>query len=200
MSMEAGSDPWSVRIHAWRNESPAKSANETARRLLDQVNTNSLLQEMEYYLAALYNSEGDNVIQARRAEGPEDFGILLASVEKMKQYKARVRAIGLHAAKYVRHADEYYDLIKKSLQLRPEFQELRTADQRDSVVRLVARELVELKTRLEEVVETAKEVGREYSDYFNAAALEYNIVNSMSYYRGLYDPGNARNNTGPRKF
>jgi hypothetical protein len=193
-------DTWSMRIQQWRNESPAKGANETAQRLLDQIDTPILLSELEYYMASLYNNDGPNMIQAKRAEGPEDFHVLLSSVETMKRYKARIRAIGLSASKYVRHADELYDLIKKTLQLRPEFQELRTADMRESTVRLVARELVELKSKLEEVVEASKEVSNAYSDYFNAAALEYNIVNSMSYYRGLYDAGSARTNSGPRKF
>lgn len=193
------SDPWSVRVQTWRNESPAKSANQTAEKLLDVIDAQKLKDELSYYLQTLYNQTGPNTLQPKPIEGPEDFHILLNNAEVLKRYKARIRAIGLEAHNYVHTADELIDTIKKTLQLRPEFAELRTVDQRETILRLVARELFELKSLLEEVLHVAKEVGSEYSSAFDFTALEYNIVNAMSYHRGLYGPADAKN-TAPRRF
>lgn len=179
-------DSWHMRIQEWRSEAVARSNNNTAEQILAQIEPNRLKAELRHYLSALYNTQGENILQPQRVEGPEHYPVLLHTVEVLKRYKARIRSIVLDAKDYKATAGQLLGTIERTLQFRPEFLELKTAEQRKSVIRMVGRELVELQDALDPIIEMGTEIGKEYSDAFNAAALEYNIVNAMSYQRGLY--------------
>ncbi len=189
-------DTWAMRISQWRRETPAVGAIEVANNLLDHIDVDVLRNEMIYYLQTLYNSEGPNMLQHKPVEGPEDFPILLHSAEVIKRHKARIRAIGLDAFSRKRTVDKLIDTIKKTLLLNPAMMEAKTVEQRDTIVRFVAKELYELQDRFEEIIHISKEVNQAYSDQYNFESLEYNIVNAMSYHRGLYAQAPQ---TGPTK-
>lgn len=180
------SDAWSIRVSTWKTESPAKQYNELARTKLDQIDFGALKNELKHYLYGLYNTEGPNIIQSKRAEGVEDIPVLLAALETMKRYKVRIRAIGIDMFSFKTESERMYDMVKKTLSLKPEFQELKNADQRDTVISLVVSDLVEFMESAEEIISIAKLVGQEYNDAFNALDLEYKMLNTMAYARGLF--------------
>lgn len=187
-------------IRNWKQEMPAKAGNEVARSLLDTVDAKRLQDELLYYIYSLINGpDHPNCIQAKRAEGPEDYPILLNAVETLKRYKARIRAIGLETESYIVTARKQYTLVEKTLSLKPEFQAIKTAEQRKAVAQLVASDVYEFIQSMETVVEFSKEVAKEYNEYFNALALEYNIVNAMSYHRNLYGAAQDPRDNVPRR-
>lgn len=176
----------SVFVQQCRSEAFVRSNNERAEQIMAMVDTENLKTELRYYLSALYNTNGENILQPQRVEGPEHFPVLLHVNEILKRNKARIRAITLDARDYKTTADSLLSKLERILHCKPEFYELKTAEMRKIAVKMIGRELVELQEEMSAVVDMGTDIGKEFSDQLNAASAEYNIVNAMSYQRGLY--------------
>lgn len=188
--MELDSDyeiPESLALLAseWKNDAIVKSANEAARSMSSKISVEKIRAELLYYLYGLINDGGVNCVQPKRAEGPEDYPVLLVAAETSKRYKARIRAIGLEAGDYLHNTTKFLDLIRKSLMLKPAYKTLKN-DQKVAMLQIVASDVYELKVDIEEILKMTSETNKEYGDYFTALSLEYNLVNAMSYHRNLY--------------
>lgn len=190
---------WASTVAQWRQDPSIQSWNAQAAALLDNVAFDRLEGELRWFLSTLYADVENHGIQPGKIEGPDGYPTLLIVTERLKKYKPRITMIGVDIRYAVKQLDELYSILERTLQLRPEYAEARSAEQRKAIVSMVGAELVEAKTKLQALADFVKDVNSAYSSYFDAISLEYNVINAMSYYRNLYNNA-PPSNIAPRKF